>query len=500
MRRLAVVALTVGLALALTASAAAKPEPPLDHNGRWFVDSSGRVVILHGLNMVYKVGSYRPADSGFGTDDARWLRRNGFNTIRLGIIYKGLEPAPPAAPGTPTYDEGYLRSIARTEAILAKQRIFTLLDFHQDLYNERFQGEGWPDWQVLDDGEPPEPQVGFPGNYIVNQGLNRAFDNFWANATVAGRGLQDAYAEAWQRVAADFEDRPYVMGYDLLNEPWPGSAFTSDACLNTSGCQTFDATTLGPFFAKLYAAIRAVDTETLIFNEPLVTFDFGADTQLPDTGDPASGFSYHVYCLPGSLGGPGSGPTCEPLEDMALTNADKHSEATGDVPFLTEFGATDDLEAIERIVRLADDHMVSWQEWHYCDCADPTTSGPGVQSLVVDPSKPPQGDNVKRDKLAVLARPYPRAVAGTPQNYGFDPATKRFHLTYATKTPSGKALPRTELTEVFLPRIQYPHGHYEVHAKGASVVSKRRSKVLRLERDRGAKAVSVTVAPSTRSQ
>ena len=120
-----------------------------------------------------------------------------------------------------------------------------------------------------------------------------------------------------------------------------------------------------------------------------------------------------------------------------MANADKQADETGDVLLLTEFGATDDLEAIARVVRLADNHMVSWQEWHYCDCADPTTSGPGVQSLVVDPSKPPRGDNVKRDKLAVLARPYPRAVAGTPRSYGFDPVSKRFDLVYSTRRARG---------------------------------------------------------------
>jgi endoglycosylceramidase len=142
--------------------------------------------------------------------------------------------------------------------------------------------------------------------------------------------------------------------------------------------------------------------------------------------------------------------------------------------------------------------MVSWQEWHYCDCADPTTSGPGVQSLVVDPSKPPSGDNVKRAKLAVLARPYPHAVAGTPTGYGFDPATKRFHLEYSTTTPNGQRLGRGRLTEVFLPRIQYAHGHYEVHVEGADVVSNRRAKVLLLKRDRGATKVALTVLPAER--
>jgi endoglycosylceramidase len=215
-RRL-IVPLALILLLASATTAAAQPQPPLAHEGRWFTDAGGRVVILHGVNMVYKVGSYRPADTGFGRDDARWLRRHGFNTVRLGIIYKGLEPKPPSQAGELRYRRGYVRGLARTETQLAKQRIFTLLDFHQDLYNERFQGEGWPDWQVLDDGVPSEPQAGFPGNYLVNEGLQRAFDNFWANAPVEGRGLQDLYAAAWRRIAAKISKRPYDAGYDLLN-------------------------------------------------------------------------------------------------------------------------------------------------------------------------------------------------------------------------------------------------------------------------------------------
>src|SRR4051794_9788983 len=88
---------------------------------------------------------------------------------------------------------------------LEKHGITPLLDFHQDLYNERFQGEGWPDWAVLDDGLPAQPQLGFPGNYLVQPALNRAFDNFWANAQGPGEvGLVDRYAAAWTRVAQAF--------------------------------------------------------------------------------------------------------------------------------------------------------------------------------------------------------------------------------------------------------------------------------------------------------
>ena len=71
----------------------AAPRPPLSASGRWITDARGRVVILHGLNMVYKRPPYAPHAVGFGADDARFLRYNGFNTVRLGLIYKAVEPS-----------------------------------------------------------------------------------------------------------------------------------------------------------------------------------------------------------------------------------------------------------------------------------------------------------------------------------------------------------------------------------------------------------------------
>jgi len=79
------------------------------------------------------------------------------------------------------YDDAYLNHIADTVATLARHGIYSLLDFHQDLFNERFQGEGWPDWAVQDDGLPAQPQAGFPGNYLGMPALQHAFDHFWNN-------------------------------------------------------------------------------------------------------------------------------------------------------------------------------------------------------------------------------------------------------------------------------------------------------------------------------
>src|SRR2546423_14066848 len=85
------------LAAAASASAAlAAPALPLGHAGRWTTDAQGRVVILHGYNMVYKKPPYDPSALGFGDDDAAFLAAEGYNTVRVGVIYKAVEPAPGA--------------------------------------------------------------------------------------------------------------------------------------------------------------------------------------------------------------------------------------------------------------------------------------------------------------------------------------------------------------------------------------------------------------------
>jgi endoglycosylceramidase len=501
MRRAALALLLLTLAMATGAAApaaGAKPHPvleaatakgPLSHAGRWITDRRGKVVILHGFNMVYKVPPYHPGAIGFGGDDADFLRRFGFNTVRLGLIYKAVEPQPGS------YDDAYLARTAKIERALARRGIFTQLDFHQDLYNEKFTGEGWPDWAVLDDGLPAEPLTGFPLSYVTSPGLNRAFDNFWANAAgPGGVGLQNRYAAAWRRVAARFRDRPRMMGYDLLNEPWPGNQFSS--CSQPAGCPAFDQGPFTAFYRRTIAAIRKADKRNLIWYEPHVLFNFGSDSLVDGLTDRRLGFSFHIYCLSGATGG-GNSPTCTTSDELVADNADKQARQTGSALLLSEFGATDENDVNERLVELADDHMISWQSWHYCGCDDPTTqagAGSPTQAIVLDPSKPPRRRNVKQAKLRVLARPYPQAVAGTPQSFSFDRSSRRFELAFTTRRASGKGRFRRGLSEVFIPKLQYRRG-YRARATGADVLSKTNRQHLLLRARPGAKRVTLVVTP-----
>jgi endoglycosylceramidase len=450
------------------------------------------VAILHGVNMVFKRPPYYPAATGFGKDDAAFLQRNGFNVVRLGVIYAGVEPSPGA------YDDAYVKQISATESILAKHGVFSQLDFHQDMYNERFQGEGWPDWAVQDDGLA-NTQAGFPGNYLTNLALQRAFDHFWANDPgPGGVGLQDRYAAAWGHVASRFASAKHTVGFDLLNEPWPGTPWAT--CVIPTGCPAYDTGVMGPFYRRVLDRIRAVERQKLIWYEPNVLFNFGGDTNIPPLGDSSTGFSFHVYCTAGG------GPVCDGFNERVFQNAEKHSAATGDALMVSEFGATDDLATIRSNIAQADHHMVSWEYWHYCECQDPTTTGSGTQAVVVDPALPPTGSNVKEAKLDVLSQPYPQLVAGTPQGWSFDPSTRVFQLTYSTRGPGGKKFNRRlrkpskralkkRQTEIFLGRARYPTG-YRVSARGGAITSKPKTGVLKLIACPGRRRVRVTVGPS----
>ncbi|MDT4932871.1 MAG: endoglycosylceramidase, partial [Pseudonocardiales bacterium] len=312
----------------------------------------------HGVNLVYKLAPYEPSVTGFGEDDAAFLAREGFNSVRLGVIYKAVEPQPGV------YDDAYLAKIAQTATLLEKHGIAPLLDFHQDMYNERFQGEGWPDWAVLDDGLPAQPQAGFPGNYLAQPAVNRAFDNFWANAKGPGDvGLVDRYAAAWGHVASRFEGDHKILGYDLMNEPWPGTGWQQ--CANPAGCPVFDQGVYADFWRAAIKGLRRGDSRHLAFYEPQAIFNDGADTQLPKFDDSRLGMSWHNYCLVGDVSGSGGGggQACQTEESLPYQNALTRSETTGDTQLVTEFGATDDLDTLRRVIGAADDFMVGWQYW-----------------------------------------------------------------------------------------------------------------------------------------
>ncbi len=465
-----------GAGLPLSASTA------ISTAGTWLTDNDGRVVVLHGFNEVYKIPPYQPAAGGFGEDDAQFLADNGFNAVRLGIIWAGVEPTP----GDINY--AYLDSIAQTVQILARHGIYTVLDMHQDLYSIALAGEGAPAWATLTGGLP-NVDFGFPASYALNPAEIHAWDAFWSNTkALDGVGLENHYARMWEAVGEYFKDDPNVVGYELMNEPWPGS----QALSTVFGSPHFDAEVLTPFYNQAAAAIRAVDPSTPVYFEPNTLFNQGLPTHLGPVGQPDTVFAFHDYCTPPL----NNAVLCPLFNDLIADNVSAYAQPHNIPAFITEFGSGDGSTAIATTMASADQHMWGgWLQWAYNGVPAITGTSPG-NALVVDPSQPPDGDNLDTARLDVSAAPYPQAIAGTPNAWSFDSDSGTFQLSYSTEKVDGSgSFNAGAQTTISTPAVQYPNG-YQVNVTGGHVISDADAPTLVIASDAGAKTVSVTVAPT----
>src|ERR1700754_4774095 len=117
---------------ATSANAATDSTPRLHREGRFLVDQYGRVVIVHGLNIVWKRAPYAPPDTaaGFTAKDAAFFKKYGFNGARLGVLWSGVTPTQPGVA-----DPACFRRLDRVTGLLAKNQVWTLFDMHQDMWH-----------------------------------------------------------------------------------------------------------------------------------------------------------------------------------------------------------------------------------------------------------------------------------------------------------------------------------------------------------------------------
>lgn len=457
--------------------------------GTWLTTDDGRVVILHGVNLVYKIPPYDPAVAGFGEDDAKFLADNGFNVVRLGIEWAAVEPEPGVI------DTDYLAGIRHTAQILADNGIYSFIDMHQDLYSARFKGEGAPEWATQTGGLPnpnlTKPLFGL--NYYLNPAENHAWDAFWSNADGPdGMGLQDHYALTWQAVADCFKDDSNVIGYNIMNEPWPGSEWLA-ATINAS---FFGTQQLTPMYNQAIDAIRSVDSNTPVFISPVApTVEvfagvlFGQPIFLGEIDDTNTVLEYHGYGG-GSLGL----AVLSPLIAPGFSRRAASYSARNDVPaFMGEFGSTSDTSELHTEVQAANQRQIGWTNWAYTGAGEITsTGGPREQSLVYDPALPPVGENVNIGNLQALSQPYPTVIAGTPHGWTVDDdGSFRFSYTTAKVDGSGMFAGGSQ-TIISTPAVQYPHG-YQVTVVGGHVVSTPNASHLVIGSDSGATTVTVIV-------
>lgn len=274
------------------------------------------------------------------------------------------------------------------------------------------------------------------------------------------------------------------MGYDLLNEPWPGSQWST--CAHSRGCPQFETGLLQPFFEHVIDGVREVDADNVVWVEPQIFHTFGSESHLgtlEPIGDEQLGYSWHNYCLPGESVSGEDEAECEFLENRVFELSEEDAERLGAATLLSEWGASDNPNRLERMTRLADEYLVSWQYWDWKEWDDPTGADPGMNALFTN-----DGDlsSLKQDKADFLSRPYPQATAGTPLELAFDPETADFRYLYQSREASAP-------TEIYVPvKRHYPNG-YEIVASGARVTSAPDAALVTLEETASDEIVEITL-------
>ena len=341
-------------------------------HGRWLLDPHGRVLVLHGVNMVYKLAPYAPRRGGL-RPRRRAVPAPATASPRCGSGSSGraVEPQPGRVRRRlPRADRAHHADPRRRRHLVAAR-------LPPGPVQRALPGRGLP--RLGGAGRRAARRAAGRGSPATTSDARRstdAFDNFWANGPgPGGVGLQDRYAAAWAHVAAYFRRTPASSAYDLFNEPWPGTGVAAV-------CEPGRLPGLRREAAGLHAAHDRRGPRGGPANDGLLRAAGPVHRRLADQLAPTGrrlGFSFHDYCITADAGASESGAqqACSQLDDQVWRNAEAHVAATGDAALLTEFGATGGADAPAMVARAAA-RRTGWQYWAYCGCDDPPPPVPAA--------------------------------------------------------------------------------------------------------------------------
>jgi endoglycosylceramidase len=462
------------------------------------VDQYGRRLVFHGVNAAFKLPPYLPQTESFdpqlsiSAEDIAFMQQWGFNLVRFAIFWEAVE----IQPGV--YNNTYLAQVNSIINTLGKAGIYTVLDSHQDLFSRRFCGEGMPFFYTpsvnhrcdaywfggvfelmglcksmnsydftLDSNQNPEISQCLTHNfelYYMSPEVNSIFYNFYNNQT-----LLSAYKNFWKTVSSSLGSNPYIIAYDLLNEPWPGGFYEFPEYLVPG---VTDHTYLQDFYFNLSQVIRPNTQIPFLAIEP---------TQLPDTMSKdvfPVGFTSlpdksilndHSYCceigldmcINGEPSYENATTVCRAFHKRKVEVRSLDAERLGVGLTFTEFGACSGSAAciaeIEGALDAFDSKALSWAYWQYKGFGDFTTTGSGTEGLWY------QNGTLQVNKVKALSRTYIKATQGIPKSFTFNNGTfvGTFELNSSITMP----------TEIYInSEMWYPNGvSVEVSRKGAKI-------------------------------
>ncbi len=392
---------------------------------RFVVDDCGRVVVLRGVNVESsskgdaQAGDHLPAS---GLDGQAALSTWGWNTVRFLVFWGAIEPE------RDVLSEEYLDGVQEWLDWYADHDVHVVLDLHQDLYAWAVGFDGAPDWAVDARGATVGPRDDDAPWFAAgaDPAVQNAFQSFW-NPLPDQPDLQSEWLDALAHLAERFADHPAVIGYDVMNEPAfaNGDLDATLAIQEQAAAGEFQNPNLTQFMQRGIEAVRQTDQDAWVMVEPtslLNAFPYPGDLVFEELSDPRDGpprlaYAGHLYEQSVHDGG-GYSPSSTYLEEWERYRSEEATRMDGALWFGEWGGPPDQDRMADYIVEvnaMADRQMAGWAWWSW----DPGGWSP-VEADGVTPS--PNG--------TALLRVQPRAIAGTPTEFVWDPDTRTFDMTW----------------------------------------------------------------------
>lgn len=383
---------------------------------RRIIDEWGREVIYHGVNVVFKLKPWHPSlvqfnyNTSFNNQDYEILQDLGLNFVRLGVMWPGVEPQ------KGIYNYTYLNLMKSIVQNLEKKNISVLIEFHQDSLSEYYCGEGIPDWAVNISEFPfplskPYNKSGKPSRaqclskdwwkYQFSLAASKKYQELYSNTS-----LRKSFFKYWELVANTFNTSHNVIGYEIMNEPWPGNIY-NDPFLLIPG--EANVKNLQGFYDDIFNYLnnRNYLKNKLFLFESITWSNWGSHFKSPcrnNTNSNQCVLSYHCY-VPPNLN-----------VDQVFRTRLKDQEDLNSGGFLTEVGSNQ----LDEVFKKADESFQSVGVWSYKINAGITGDG----SMFFNRN----GTNASTRLL--LNRSYPRAICGHGKFFNFNVTTNEFVLIY----------------------------------------------------------------------
>lgn len=423
----------------MTGSRSSSENPRLTLGSDGFYDGEGKRIFFRGIN----VSSNAKLPPFIPFEDPIWwtkLRDWGFNMIRLTLFWEAIEPE------QGRYNDEYLAKVKKMVDQASSAGLYILLDMHQDLYSRWLKGDGAPSWAFPSNIDPNnnDSQGGqlWGLSYFESNAVKSCFTNFFQSQT-----LRDHYRDAFVQVARLVKDNPFILGYDIMNEPSNGnlSNFLGD----------FENSFLKPLYEETIGAIRQVHQEAVGFVEP--------NTQDTYTSLLGRFSTDRIVYAPHMYDNVCNALRYKPLPEGILfdgmVSIHRLKAFLLSVPlFIGEYGAPWTMKpdgardaTVDESMKAIESSFIDSAYWDY-SVRDVNVWNEEDFSIIDQNGNPRKG-------LEVNVRPYLRKLGGTPLSQSFDSEKRIYSASFKTDPSWGECV-------FFVPKaIHYSNG-FQINASG----------------------------------